>query len=388
MCQNFESRKATKTYDILRDEITRHIVQKKIRLKENFRDFDGLRRKRVSTSQFHRLLDQAGVHLSEAEFEEIAAKFEDECGDIRYVDFIREIDEASRRNCLSFQNIPTADLQQDKAKFVDSECLRRLHFLLHHVTTHGISLKHCYSDFDPLKRGSCTTGVFMRNFPLSFPYGKFSTEDVDTIVRNFRNADGDVLYRLLNDVLEGKVTLWCDGKAVGKLSWETVKSDYKTYPLEWSNQEAWLHLLKTHSLSSDMFSYPDFCRNLEERMARTRGETTQSTIQKIFDSNEKNLIPPETAARLNCLKQTMRKELKRRRQYLLSLCKDFDHKQSGTHAGYITSDQLSRVLSNSGLVVTAEEFELICDHYGKANEKDRLDYRKFCLDVEPPGFPQ
>ena len=48
---------------------------KKLRIKEFFKDFDGLRKGTVSESQFRRILDMTNIPLSNEEFKALVDKY-------------------------------------------------------------------------------------------------------------------------------------------------------------------------------------------------------------------------------------------------------------------------------------------------------------------------
>jgi len=56
-------------------KIQAEVVMKKIRIKEFFKDFDGLRKGTVTESQFRRILDMTNIPLNNTEFDNLIIKY-------------------------------------------------------------------------------------------------------------------------------------------------------------------------------------------------------------------------------------------------------------------------------------------------------------------------
>ena len=61
-------------------KIQAEVVMKKLRIKEFFKDFDGLRKGTVTETQFRRILDMTGISLSDDEFNALLTKYKQNDG--------------------------------------------------------------------------------------------------------------------------------------------------------------------------------------------------------------------------------------------------------------------------------------------------------------------
>jgi hypothetical protein len=70
----------TKELTEVEKKIQAEVVMKKLRLKEFFKDFDGLRKGTVTETQFRRILDMTGIQLNDDEYGALLTKYKQSSG--------------------------------------------------------------------------------------------------------------------------------------------------------------------------------------------------------------------------------------------------------------------------------------------------------------------
>ena len=78
------------------ERIRAQVVMKRVRIEEFFRDFDKLRKGKVTINQFTTILSMMNFQLTEAEFQSLAQKYKtnDADGQFNYFDFCQSINQA------------------------------------------------------------------------------------------------------------------------------------------------------------------------------------------------------------------------------------------------------------------------------------------------------
>ncbi len=76
------------------EKIQRHVKQTRVRLKDFFAIFDKLHTKRILANKFERAMSMAGVHMTQAEIQALAAGYPDDKFDgfVNYQNFCDEIE--------------------------------------------------------------------------------------------------------------------------------------------------------------------------------------------------------------------------------------------------------------------------------------------------------
>jgi len=204
-----------------------HVIQRRIRCKNFFVDWDPLRCGRVTRSFFARGMINIGVHLTDAEVELLADHFT-EYGPqvvppqtVSYSALCARVDEAFADDELQ-ETMRSTRLSPSKgssimrtfvAESIEDE--ERTMHIIHRVAAlckdRGVSLKLVFYDIDhsllpsPSMLSSRRSGKITRaQFQRLWPFKKeMSPADLDLICDRYSTEDGDVHYMVLhNDVTE------------------------------------------------------------------------------------------------------------------------------------------------------------------------------------------
>jgi len=78
------------------DRLRATVVERRVRIEEFFRDFDKLRKGRVTRTQFKSILSELNFNLTDDEFESLAEKYQTNDPErfFRYTDFVANINKA------------------------------------------------------------------------------------------------------------------------------------------------------------------------------------------------------------------------------------------------------------------------------------------------------
>ena len=78
------------------DRLRAAVVERRVRIEEFFRDFDKLRKGRVTRTQFKSILSELNFNLTDDEFESLAEKYQTNDPErfFRYTDFVANINKA------------------------------------------------------------------------------------------------------------------------------------------------------------------------------------------------------------------------------------------------------------------------------------------------------
>ena len=162
------------------DRIRAMVVMKRVRIEEFFRDFDKLRKGRVTRSQFKSILSSMKFNLSDEEFEFLANKYAtaDPEKFFNYAAFVASINKAF--TTTGIDKDPTARvgamtqndtlLARRKYLATNPEQMERIEDLLEEyrkaVSNKRIHLKPIFMDFDITKNGHVTKAQFLRVLDL------------------------------------------------------------------------------------------------------------------------------------------------------------------------------------------------------------------------------
>lgn len=157
------------------DRIKAAVVMKRVRIEEFFRDFDKLRKGRVTRHQFKSILSSMNFTLTNDEFKALAKKYEtaDPERFFRYTDFVANINRAF--TITGIDKAPTTRVppvtQNDtllaRRKYLaggcdDNEVQEILGEYRVAVKNIRIHLKPVFQDFDITKNGHVTKDQFLR----------------------------------------------------------------------------------------------------------------------------------------------------------------------------------------------------------------------------------
>eukprot|EP00049_Salpingoeca_infusionum_P007962 m.128503 g.128503 ORF g.128503 m.128503 type:complete len:947 (-) comp13872_c2_seq1:463-3303(-) len=149
--------------------------RKGIRFNEYFRDFDKLRRGRVSTSQFARCIQLLGVYLTPDQVTGLTNRYLDDGGEVLYRTFCSDVDAAvvedPHLEKTPGKQIPHPTHKLTKHTYaLDDPELEALYeeirvIVQKHCATYGSSVRTAFQEFDRVNRGLVTQSQFERNLP-------------------------------------------------------------------------------------------------------------------------------------------------------------------------------------------------------------------------------
>ena len=160
----------------IEDRLRASVVERRVRVEEYFRDFDKLRKGRVTRSQFKSILSQLNFNLTDDEFEAIANKYSttDPERFFKYTEFVASINKAF--TITGIDKAPTTvvapvtqnDTLLARRKYLSTDPQLRsavdqvLDQYKQAVKTMRIHLKPVFQDFDITKNGHVTKAQFLR----------------------------------------------------------------------------------------------------------------------------------------------------------------------------------------------------------------------------------
>ena len=158
------------------DRLRAAVVERRVRIEEFFRDFDKLRKGRVTRTQFKSILSELNFNLTDDEFESLAEKYQTNDPErfFRYTDFVANINKAF--TITGIDKAPTTTVapvtQNDtllaRRKYLSSnpaagsEIDQILEQYRNAVKTMRIHIKPVFQDFDITKNGHVTKAQFLR----------------------------------------------------------------------------------------------------------------------------------------------------------------------------------------------------------------------------------
>jgi Ca2+-binding EF-hand superfamily protein len=206
-----------------------YVLPRRIRTREFFVNFDGLRSGRCTKVQFGRAVDTSGVRLSDAEVDLLADHFTQDGPNVQkpqvvnYVKFCEIIDSIFNDADLSFNSQEGLDTSQSSmmkasmTQFIPKEVndMEKMNHIMHRLATlckcRGIVLKYIYQDIErcinptvalcnPRRSGKVTQGQFKRMFPFK---EQFKDEEVQLMCDRYSTETGDVHFQAIhNDISE------------------------------------------------------------------------------------------------------------------------------------------------------------------------------------------
>lgn len=150
------------------------VVEKRVRLKEHFQDFDPLSKGFCSVGQVKTVLSLLKIDVSTADFDELAACYTREDGMFCYELFCTHIDEAF--TCKGLESNPLAQISMPNSATTMPARRNRMSLtpeeqeviamvedkIRAHTGVRRIPLRSSFQDFDPIRRGHVTKGQFSR----------------------------------------------------------------------------------------------------------------------------------------------------------------------------------------------------------------------------------
>tara|TARA_B100000795_G_scaffold269686_1_gene259929 strand:+ start:38 stop:2530 length:2493 start_codon:yes stop_codon:yes gene_type:complete len=191
-------------------EVQKLCLNKRLRLRGYFLDFDRLNHKRITGSMFDRAIGASRLPLSVAQVTELKNQYCDDgnSNSIDYDSFCREVDTVffvegleqspTKKVHLTLQGedlhpygVNATEQQRNIARAVVVSVGRQVHL-------RGVILKNFFRDFDPNNTGYVSKSRFCRGLQTALPRS-VTYEDADALVQIYQDHQGNVNYRALHD---------------------------------------------------------------------------------------------------------------------------------------------------------------------------------------------
>lgn len=296
------------------------VVMKRIRVNEFFRDFDKLRKGKVTESQFKAILSSLNFSLTPEEFQALVDRYTTGDGFVQYTAFVDSIDSAFTTKGI--EKNPTYKVKPVEAKDTDKARKKYLEFdedeqnlmkdileaYRQQIIVKRLNLKPIFQDFDITRCGHVTKTQFVR--VLNMLAIQANDHVVGLLLKKYMdkgNADEVNYFEFCNDVDRPE-----DMFGAGR--------DFN---------------------HSNVF-FPRM-----QASSTTRGEIVSNNPQDIED-----------------ILARIRLECKQKRIRLGEFMRDFDRLRSGL----ITTPQFRIALNMAGLHFSSKEFDILVETYSKGNE--------------------
>lgn len=207
------------------DRVQHYIFQRRVRIKDGFRDFDRLQCGRCTRQQFIRAVNQTVPTLVLDEIDALAEYFTEPGSHVNYPQvvsyskFVAKVDEVftiARLETKPHVRVPRpgSSLQrrsfrpspqplQDEARL--EEILSKIKLL---IFTRGVRFRDCFQDCErsdatslvcPRYSGKVTAAQFRQHFPFTLD---FSESDVNLLVKRYKTEFGDIHFQALDKDLD------------------------------------------------------------------------------------------------------------------------------------------------------------------------------------------
>jgi Ca2+-binding EF-hand superfamily protein len=435
----------TQTYDVsaIEKKIQQVVFPRRIRIKEQFRDFDPRRSWRCTKTQFIRALDTAGIKITHAEAAAVADAYVDPAtGDVHYGSFSDSIDNAFGPKNL--ESKPTAEVLPPGSGLVfgfvpnelSEEQMEILAYVLHRIAllcrTRGLSLKEQFRFYDKQTQGCVTEQIFRR----CFPFEGFTEEEMDILVDRYTDTGMSVLnginYQALHDDVmdrsdapadppyprsdlvirpdgakwtaedytpEEKVQARVVERRIRIREWFTdydpLRKGYTTAGQARSilglclipiGQGDWDALCAKYNREDGMFNYATFCDAVDEAFSVKGLETTPLTRITLPDVSvtipgrrNRMKLTEEDEYEVSRVEEDIRARVQQRRIALKPYFEDFDPARHG----HVTKNQFARALGSLGFELTEDEVNLLAMKYCDMGNKFEMNYWDFCSTCDP-----
>lgn len=151
-----------------------HVVMKRVRVNEFFRDFDKLRKGKVTESQFKAILSTLNFILTEEEFQQLIDKYQTPDNMVQYTAFVDSIDQAftikgiEKNPTLRVKPVESSDTIEARQKYLEFDDDERnlmkdiLEAYRQQILVKRLNLKPLFQDFDITRCGHITKTQFVR----------------------------------------------------------------------------------------------------------------------------------------------------------------------------------------------------------------------------------
>lgn len=422
------------------------IARKRVRPKIFFEDFDRLRKGEVTEPQFKRALSLMNFALSHKEMDQVTALYTSHPGYVNYQQFLQEMNslfldesEASPLKAAQKQIGETTHVTVNEDTFLAIEDLKYL------MANKRILLKPQFQDFDRSCSGHVTIAQFARvmtnnglipsnpsqlskltelysdshsgvnyrrfcddydniDWNQGLPSGPLDSNDeyprskpelplnltamrfFDGIVKTHADAfeveeklraivtmkriRASEFFRDFDNLRKGTVNAGQFESALGMMNVNLAQADIQA-------------LLNKYRHPDGGIDYASFCKYVEsapellDKMPDYRAEGTASTMaarKQFMDISQQELQS------LHDVLQDYKQQVRTRRVNLKPMFQDFDKAQTG----HVTRFQFARVLNQLSLNTVEDNLRLLYRRYLDRGNKEEVNYRDFCKDVDQP----
>jgi Ca2+-binding EF-hand superfamily protein len=156
------------------ERVQARVVERRLRLMENFQDWDPLRKGYCTLGQLKTVFTLLKIDISQADFDQLASLYSRDDGQFCYAAFCSEVDQAFTVNGLEKAPLYTVEQhdgrttlparrsriklspeQEDAIRQIEDQIRAR-------TSTRRILLRTAFQDYDPVKRKHVTRGQFGR----------------------------------------------------------------------------------------------------------------------------------------------------------------------------------------------------------------------------------
>lgn len=315
------------------DRIRAHVVMKRVRIEEFFRDFDKLRKGRVTRAQFKQILSSMNFTLTDNEFNAVADKYVTSDAErfFNYVDFVASINKVFTQShiqkdpCHRVAGLTQADTLCARRKYLAGHDDPQVDQLLNEyrtaVANRRIHLKPCFADFDITKNGHVTKAQFLRVLNLL----RVSAPE---------SVTGAILKRYMD---KGNVD----------------EVNYVDFCEDVDSSDQLFGVTRGFNHSTDYFPKTQ-PRAHNAEVVRNCPDDVEDVLARI---------------RQSCLQQRIR---------IGEFLRDFDKLRSG----FITNNQFRIGLSMAKVGISATEFEHLCAAFKAPKEGAHMRWKDFCDAVD------
>ena len=310
------------------ERIQNIVVIKRIRVGEFFRDYDKLRKGKVTENQFTTVLSMLNFTLTDEEYDFLIEKYRTEDGFVNYNAFVENIDSAftikgiDKKPSLKVPKMVTgADMKTNKKLLeYDEEEKNKITEIMEAyrnvIATRRLNLKPIFQDFDKTKSGYITKTQFVRVLnQLSID---LSHNILSLLIKKYMdrgNADEVNYFEFINDV---------------------------------DRPEDMFGAGRDYNHSYDYFSITD-PRKVGSQIVQLQPDDIDDVLTRI------------------------RKECSEKRVRLNEFFRDFDRLRSGI----ITQAQFRIGMNMAKIDLSTSEFELLKSYFN-SDKKGMLKWREFC----------
>lgn len=308
------------------------VLRKRVRIGEFFKDYDKLRKGKVTPGQFKTALSILNFVMTDEEYEYLVQKYKTSDNMVDYASFVENIDSVftikgiDKKPSLKVETITPDEVLQRGKKYLefDMEEMKDMMNLMEAyrdvIKTRRLNLKPMFQDFDRTKCGHVTKSQFVR-----------------VLNRLHIDLPGDTLSLLLKKYMD-------KGNA---------------------DEVNYFEFINDVDRPEDMFGADRAFNHSFDYFPVTRPRKVGAQITR---------LQPED---LDDVLARIRRECSEKRIRLQEFFRDFDRLRSGN----ITIPQLRIGLSMAKIDLSQSEFDLLTDSYASST-KGMIRWREFCDDVD------